>query len=87
MTLGGAVSGIKTQELDELSMANAASLTNRDPEYGILASRLAISNLLKMTPNSFSECSKIQVKKLIIFYLKKASKCSSKIEISLSSNK
>ncbi len=56
MTRQGAVNEIKTEDLDELSTANAASLTSRDPEYGILASRIAISNLHKMTPAKFSEC-------------------------------
>jgi ribonucleotide reductase alpha subunit len=54
------VDGISTADLDELSTANSASLTNRDPEYGILASRIAISNLHKMTPAKFSECTNVQ---------------------------
>lgn len=60
MTLFGAYDKIKTEDLDELSTANAASLTTTDPEYGTLASRIAISNLHKMTPTKFSECTKIQ---------------------------
>lgn len=56
MTLRGAHNGIKTEELDELAMDNAASLSIRDPQYGILACRICISNLHKMTPDTFSEC-------------------------------
>jgi len=64
MTCRGAINGIKTEDIDELSTANAASLTSRDPEYGILASRIAISNLHKMTPSKFSECIKLQYQHL-----------------------
>jgi ribonucleoside-diphosphate reductase alpha subunit len=60
MTIAGAVNTISTKELDELSMANSAAMTNHDSDYAILASRIAISNLQKMTPDTFSECTKWQ---------------------------
>ncbi|MDX2196647.1 MAG: ribonucleoside-diphosphate reductase subunit alpha [Cytophagales bacterium] len=46
--------GISTQELDNLAAETAASLTTRHPDYAILAARIAISNLHKMTEKSFS---------------------------------
>jgi len=47
---------ITTQELDELSSRIAASLSTTNPKYGILASRICISNLHKMTPDNLYEC-------------------------------
>lgn len=47
--------GVKTHELDELAAQVCASMTTTNPEYGILASRLAISNHHKKTSPSFSE--------------------------------
>jgi len=47
--------GVKTSELDELAAQMCASLTTKHPDYGILASRIAISNHHKKTSPSFSE--------------------------------
>lgn len=51
----GIKNGISTEELDNLAAETAASLTTRHPDYALLASRIAISNLHKMTKKSFSE--------------------------------
>src|SRR5690606_27070137 len=42
-------------ELDNLAAETAASLTIVHPDYAILASRIAVSNLHKNTTKSFSE--------------------------------
>jgi len=47
--------GVKTSELDELTGRLAASLITQHPDYGILASRIIISNHQKNTLNSFSD--------------------------------
>ena len=46
--------GVKTSELDELSSQLAASLSTTHPDYGTLASRIAISNHQKNTDPSFT---------------------------------
>ena len=46
--------GIKTSQIDELSAEQCASLTTKLPDYGILASRILISNHHKNTNNVFS---------------------------------
>ena len=46
--------GVKTVELDELSAQLAASLSTTHPDWGTLASRIAISNHHKQTTASFS---------------------------------
>ena len=46
--------GVKTSEIDELTGQLAASLSTTHPDYGILASRIAISNHQKNTDPSFS---------------------------------
>ncbi len=48
-------SGVHTYELDELAAQTCAALTTDSGDYGILASRLAISNHHKRTSPSFSE--------------------------------
>jgi len=48
------VDGIKTSELDELTAQMAASLCTTHPDWGILASRIAVSNHHKNTDASFS---------------------------------
>jgi ribonucleoside-diphosphate reductase alpha chain len=48
------VDGIKTAELDELTAQMAASLCTTHPDWGTLASRIAISNHHKNTTPSFS---------------------------------
>lgn len=47
--------GITTQELDELSSRICASLISDEPNYGLLASRICVSNLHKSTPDNFYE--------------------------------
>jgi len=51
----GIYEGVATTELDNLAAETAASLTTRHPDYAILASRIAVSNLHKNTVKSFSE--------------------------------
>lgn len=47
--------GVRTTELDELAAQMCASLVTEHPDYGILASRLIVSNHQKNTSPSFSE--------------------------------
>ena len=47
--------GVKTSELDELSAHMCSSLIIEHPDYGVLASRICISNHHKNTSPSFSE--------------------------------
>ncbi|MGR6088151.1 MAG: ribonucleoside-diphosphate reductase subunit alpha [Arcticibacter sp.] len=51
----GIYAGVTTSELDNLAAEVAASLTTKHPDYALLASRIAISNLHKNTKKSFSE--------------------------------
>jgi ribonucleoside-diphosphate reductase alpha chain len=51
----GIYDGVATTELDNLAAETAASLTTSHPDYAILASRIAVSNLHKNTVKSFSE--------------------------------
>ena len=53
--VAGLFDGIKTCELDVLSAETAAFMYSIHPEYADLASRIAISNLQKETPESFSD--------------------------------
>ncbi|MDP1972532.1 MAG: ribonucleoside-diphosphate reductase subunit alpha [Sediminibacterium sp.] len=53
-TIEGIYAGVPTTELDNLAAETAASLTITHPDYAILASRIAISNLHKNTVKSFS---------------------------------
>ena len=46
---------VTTSELDNLAAETAASLTTTHPDYALLASRIAVSNLHKNTIKSFSE--------------------------------
>ncbi len=46
--------GVTTTELDNLAAETAASLTVKHPDYALLASRIAVSNLHKNTIKSFS---------------------------------
>lgn len=54
-TIEGIYEGVPTTELDNLAAETAASLTITHPDYAILASRMAVSNLHKNTVKSFSE--------------------------------
>jgi ribonucleoside-diphosphate reductase alpha chain len=47
--------GVKTTELDELAAHMCSSLLVENPDYGVLASRIIISNHHKNTSPSFSE--------------------------------
>jgi ribonucleoside-diphosphate reductase alpha chain len=50
----GIFDGVTTSELDNLAAETAASLTTKHPDYALLASRIAVSNLHKNTEKSFS---------------------------------
>jgi ribonucleoside-diphosphate reductase alpha chain len=50
----GIYDGVTTTELDNLAAETAASLTTKHPDYALLASRIAVSNLHKNTEKSFS---------------------------------
>jgi ribonucleoside-diphosphate reductase alpha chain len=54
-TIEGIYEGVPTTELDNLAAETAASLTTTHPDYAILASRMAVSNLHKNTTKSFSQ--------------------------------
>jgi ribonucleoside-diphosphate reductase alpha chain len=54
-TIEGIYAGVPTTELDNLAAETAASLTITHPDYAILASRIAVSNLHKNTTKSFSK--------------------------------
>jgi ribonucleoside-diphosphate reductase alpha subunit len=47
---------IPTYEIDELTAQQCASLSTTHPDYGILASRIMISNHQKNTPSTLKEC-------------------------------
>lgn len=51
----GIYDGVTTSELDNLAAEVAAMLTTQHPDYSLLASRIAISNLQKNTNKSFSK--------------------------------
>lgn len=56
--INGLYDGVTTQELDNLAAETAASMTTRHPDYGMLAARIAVSNLHKVTSASFSSTMK-----------------------------
>jgi len=47
---------VKTSELDELAARICTVMSTDIPDYGILASRIIISNNHKNTPDTFFEC-------------------------------
>jgi len=47
--------GVKTSELDELTANICISMSTDEPEYGVIASRIIISNNHKNTPATFAE--------------------------------
>jgi ribonucleoside-diphosphate reductase alpha chain len=53
--LAGLYDNVTTVELDELAAETAATMATVHPDYTILASRIAISNLHKETKDAFSE--------------------------------
>ncbi len=50
----GVYDGVTTTELDNLAAEVAATMTTKHPDYALLASRIAVSNLHKNTEKSFS---------------------------------
>ena len=56
--IDGIYDGVTTMELDNLAAETAASLTTKHPDYAILAARIAVSNLHKVTSKSFSSTMK-----------------------------
>src|SRR4051812_23147334 len=56
--IDGIYDGVTTVELDNLAAETAASLTTKHPDYALLAARIAISNLHKVTSKSFSNTMK-----------------------------
>lgn len=54
-TIEGIYDGVTTTELDNLAAETAAALTTTHPDYALLASRIAVSNLHKNTQKSFSD--------------------------------
>lgn len=55
----GLASGMTTAQLDILAAELAAYNATRHPDFGILAARIAVSNLQKQTPGTFSEAMEI----------------------------
>lgn len=53
--IDGVYDGVSTTELDQLAAEVAASMMTQHPDYGILAARIAVSNLHKKTEKSFSQ--------------------------------
>ena len=51
----GVYPGVTTVELDELAAQTAASFATQHPDCSILAARISVSNLHKMTKKSFSD--------------------------------
>jgi ribonucleoside-diphosphate reductase alpha subunit len=51
----GIFNGVTTEELDNLTVKVAGAMTVEHPDYGILAGRIAVSNLRKKCPPRFSE--------------------------------
>jgi len=58
-TIAGAYPGVKTSELDTLAAEDSAGMITVHPDYSLLASRIAVSNLQKETANKFSDCIEI----------------------------
>lgn len=50
----GVYDGVSASELDNLAAEVAATMTTKHPDYALLASRIAVSNLHKNTKKSFS---------------------------------
>ena len=56
--INGLYDGVTTQELDNLAAETAASMATRHPDYALLAARISVSNLHKVTSGSFSNTMK-----------------------------
>ncbi len=57
--INGIFEGVTTSELDNLAAEVAATNTIKHPDYALLASRIAVSNLHKNTEKSFSDTMRI----------------------------
>jgi ribonucleoside-diphosphate reductase alpha subunit len=55
----GMYKGVTTIELDELAAETAANLNTEHPDYGLLAARIAVSNLHKETEKAFSDVAEL----------------------------
>jgi ribonucleoside-diphosphate reductase subunit M1 len=53
--VNGLYEGVTTAELDQLAIETCAGMATKDPQYNLLAARIAVSNLHKQTPAKFSE--------------------------------
>jgi ribonucleoside-diphosphate reductase alpha chain len=53
--VNGVYDGVYTAELDQLASETAAHMVTTNPDYGILAARIVVSNLHKLTPGVFAE--------------------------------
>lgn len=51
----GVYPGVRTSQLDELAAETAAHMITKHPDFGLLAARIAVSNLHKNTKEDFSE--------------------------------
>lgn len=51
----GVYKGVSSTELDELAAETAAHLSSKHPDYGLLAARVAVSNLHKNTKKCFTD--------------------------------
>lgn len=56
--IAGIYDGVTTVELDNLAAETAATMATYHPDYAILAARIAVSNLHKVTSESFSSTMK-----------------------------
>ena len=56
--IAGIYDRVTTIELDNLAAETTASMTSKHPDYAILAARIAISNIHKITSKSFSNTMK-----------------------------
>ncbi len=56
--VAGLYPGVSTAELDTLAAETAASMMTLHPDYGVLAARIAISNMHKQTDDSFARTMK-----------------------------
>lgn len=59
VVIAGLCDGITTSELDVLAAESAASKVFKHNDFGVLAARIAISNLHKETSKSFSETARL----------------------------
>lgn len=55
----GFFSGIATSEIDTLAAETCAYMSQKHPDFSILAARIAVSNLHKNTSDSFSETCRV----------------------------